>query len=267
MFMDIGKFSENIEKTDRILRRRMFSGLIVILSIAFAVITNNAYETKSLIEHIKNPIVSISFLLGIYLIGIIVEIFSELIVSRIIGGISWAALFPSREIPAKSKATCFILRGLALYFIVPFLVLYHGARGLFGKCNYIEDLNGLETTLAREKFQALPQILKIGLTHPFGNYFETAWQLACQELDEKKELIILRLFSTAKDILTIITSLLLAIFIVLFQVEIDLIFLQKYWWLIPVTVLLPSLLSVAYTQILKSAIFNCIEVLSLKKTN
>lgn len=261
------KIVERIPYSDGGFRRRMTAGAIVVLGAAFSQslkIQALSISFKDASELINSTFVGIILLLLVYAIGGLVEVLAELFVSRLTGNTAWAIIAPKNMYKKYPSFIRKIFQAFTYYPGIIFLLYAAWGRAIIGKSSY--RWHDLEKTLqpnTRAHYKLYPDIIKKGLEDPFGVYGELAWRYFSNHGTHEEMSFARKLENRNKDILVIVTSLMIVmtIFIPSFQrllitpgAEQEVLFIFMQFMMVVPVVFLSS-----YFLLLKQSILSVIE--------
>ena len=194
-------------------RRRMTAGAIVTITIVIMINSGNSLEHsfKSLSDLISSPAAALLFFLLVHAVGRLVEVLAELFVARLTGNTAWAVKVPEWTFMDRSKVLKFILR--VLFLPVTVILIYYGwCRAMSGQSIYRwEKLEDELNTETQTQFNSYPEAVKDGLREPFGTYGKSPWTYFADLGGTVSARALARtLENRDKDLLTIVTSLLIA---------------------------------------------------------
>jgi hypothetical protein len=263
--MGINDVLEQFSINDGALRRKLFSGLIVVAITATYWVPPKTMAEIDVSALLTSPVIALLLVLTIYIVGTVVELVGELFLVRAVGASMWAMLIPVREINLSSRVARWLLRGLVYFLVMPFFVYFAGLLGLLGMCPYKEDISRIKNPASLKCFEEFPIAVRVGLTEPFGEYFDLAWHEVAGNLTPKAERFLLRLIGRIRDVLAITTALVVGDIVALTALSAtDFAEQGMRQPIILALVLFPLILFYAYMLILRSGIKNCIELATLK---
>ncbi len=262
------------------LARRFGAGTFVLALLSLGLATKFQVSTLT-IEKIEgnlqtlvdNPLIVLSLAMIAYFVGIIVEIFGELFIPIVAGSLVWSYSYPLRVLNWMPRIIRHICRAGLWIFVSPFLLYAYLTRSLFGVSDYRIELTRELSPSAACVFAKFRASTRIGFERPFGINALHARQELKAALSEYNRLWAERIQEHNRDILTIVTCLLvLGVFIVLFvQKELtdgQLIAEQRVGYLIVLfyySMILAFVLSYIYLFNLKRWIVSTLELYSSER--
>jgi uncharacterized integral membrane protein len=217
----IEKVIERVPYADGGFRRRVTSGLIVLVSIgvSFVSVNNASVNLEFYVKQFSSPTVLILISLLMYATGGLVEVFAELFVTRITGNTVSAYVSTFQSV----KKYHFIIRPLA-YLIAIYAatikMYYEWAKALVGKSSYRWESEKELSEHSNNYFESLPSIVKAGFNDPFGEYSELSWKyFSSSETSIEISKYALELRSKNRDMLVITTSIIIALTAISFTVS------------------------------------------------
>jgi hypothetical protein len=216
--MKIDDVKELLPLSDGSTRRRLLAGLILVAGLLPMVWHG---DLKSLVEQsgLGNATLAIGFLLFVYALGVLIEIFSESVLIRMVGAMVWAAELPQRSVHARTTPARWILRGLCYYLIVPFYAPARAIYCLFTPFVYRCDLSARFNDAATlERFAALPGYVRNGLEHPYHDRFGGAWAYLTEQIDSPTKDFVVRLFNRNRELLSLTSAVLVVTVLYAFRI-------------------------------------------------
>lgn len=222
----LDKIIEKVPYSDGGFRRRMTAGVIVNISIGLAwFVSGNSLDVKidDLKSILSSPLIATVILLLVYAVGGLVEVVAELFITRLTGNTAWAVISPMSMFEKRHKLIKLILRGLAYYPGIIFILYKEWGEAFIGRSNFKwKDLDKHLKPNTRDHLKSLPEIVKEGVKEPFGKYSDLPWRYFSNHgvNDDIKQLA-RKLENRNKDVLVIVTSLLLSALILISAQELD----------------------------------------------
>jgi hypothetical protein len=209
--MQFADLKDLLPSAEGSIRRRLLAGFVV-MGAAIPVFWAGNLKEFLVASGLENATVALGALLVVYSVGLLSEIVGETVLLRAFGGAIWALEFPSRSIHAHTPGARWALRAAAYYLIVPAYAFWEGVRGLIGKSAYVADVQArLRTDDARRAFDRLPPYVRSGLTEPYGDGFDTAFQHLSATLAEAHRGQIQKLHMRNLETLALVSALCIAL--------------------------------------------------------
>ena len=161
---------------------------------------------------LSSPMVAIVFFLVVYAAGGLVEVFADLFIRRLTGNTAWAINAPKYMFQKTNKFFRPILKALAYYPGIGFILYAEWAKAFIGKSSYKWiDLDKQLRPRAREHLKSLPDIVREGIKDPFGGYGDLPWRyFSSHGVDHDVRALARKLENRNKDVLVVVTALLIA---------------------------------------------------------
>ena len=206
------KLVERIPYFEGDFRRRLGSGVIVVIAILVAVSLVSSISAEDMLKFLTEaPSILILIAILAYMIGHLTEMVSDIFIARFAGNLAWALIAPltwfsswSSYLKYPARTICWLFFGL--------LMMWYFFRSLFGVSDY--EWRSLENRLSKHSlslFNTLPIVVQTGLRQPFGIYQDVAWNHLKQIADPNAKLVIIRQCAQCRDVLSISGALLIAL--------------------------------------------------------
>lgn len=265
----IEKIIDRIPYSDGGFRRRLSAGVIVVMGAVFFISINRNVSTEPLEKLITNPTVAIILVVLTYALGGLVEAIAELFVTRLTGNLAWAWSQPRR---IANRVHRFLQPFVLIFSFYPgifFILMAEFGKAMAGKSSFSwDDLDENFHKDSRTFFAELPEVVRIGLQKPFGEFSDLAWHYLVKLGDQSTAALLRRLEARNKDVLVIVTALsiflVLAPFFVLPSLTTSL-GASNFLVLLQIAVMLPVVLLTTYYLLVKQSIITAIESLTLAR--
>ena len=212
----LGKIVAILPYSDGGLRRRMSSGLIVLLgAFCWLVMSDGPIASdlyRVVVTLFSEPGVlsgtakAVVLLLLVYAGGGLVGVLSDTLMSRIAGNVAWA-FFVSRD-----KKQHWIRRCGSVCFVVPVRAGCYLLRGLIGQSMFLWERPDCDLTpIARDRFASFPLVVRKGIVQPFDRQMAISSRyLSDFGLTDESRDFARRLENIHKDVSVILTAIFIA---------------------------------------------------------